>query len=198
MPGLLERSIEIIRDRDRNAGDGRSRHLKAGSELAPSIQEITPSRRRLKCMRLTRIFVSAYIGVLCYFVLQFFFGAAGLSDYQQLMKHRDILNTNVAQLQTINWQLTQELNLLAADPDKILVLARDLGYFREGDHVIKPEGVAVPKSYYEVGKLIKIPFRRHRDFLAGNIACLVVPILVYLFTGLFVGRSLHGTKVDPS
>ena len=138
---------------------------------------------------MTRLFYSIYIGVLCYFVVHFFFGAAGLNDYRQLMQHRDVLIDNVAELQKINWQLVQELKLLAADPDKILVLARDLGYFREGDHVIKPEGISVPKSYYKIGKLIRMPIGRHSELLFAKIVCLIVPILIYLFTGLFVRRS---------
>ena len=145
-------------------------------------------------MRLSRLFLSIYIGLICNLVFFFVFGAAGLKEYHQLEQHRVTLSKNVQELESINWRLTRELRHLAADPAKIEVLARELGYFRSDERIIQPEGFPANKSFFAVGKLISLRPYTAENFLFFRIICIVFSVLIYIASGFFVPNSHHADK----
>jgi len=103
--------------------------------------------------RLLPIFVAGFIIASA---LIYFFGDSGLLAYGRLDGYRQSLAANVEKLQARNTSLASELADLRNDPQRSLVMARDIGLYEAGEHVVKLEGPATPAVLYEVGDLIRL------------------------------------------
>ena len=103
--------------------------------------------------RLLPIFVAGFVIAS---VLIHFFGDSGLLAYRRLDGYRQSLAANVDKLQARNVSLTSELASLRSDPQRSLVMAREIGLYEAGDQVVWLEGTAGPAVLYEVGDLIKL------------------------------------------
>ena len=86
----------------------------------------------------------------------YFFGDSGLLAYRRLDEYRQALATNVEILQARNASLAEELAALRDDPQRSLVMARDIGLYQAGDQVVKIEGFTPAALSNEVGALLKL------------------------------------------
>jgi cell division protein FtsB len=141
-------------------------------------------------MRLFRLFISFYIGLIFSFVSAFFFGEAGLGEYSSLLEYRETLERNLADLKALNQRLNQEFKNLGTEPEKIRLLARDLGYFGSNENVVRIQNLPQKRRYYEVGKLLKRDFRWNKNMLFIRIMNLLLPVLFYIISG-FIWRAFH-------
>ncbi len=91
--------------------------------------------------------------IACLFLL-FFFGTGGRMDYRNLLAYRFRLEANIDDLQETNGKLLDELEALGSDPERIVLQARELGYFQEGEKVIRIEGSTAGKNRYTVGTIL--------------------------------------------
>jgi len=103
--------------------------------------------------RLVPIFLAGFIVAS---VLIYFFGDSGLVAYWHLEDYHQQLAANVDKLQARETILASELANLRDDPERSLVMARDIGLYRGGDEVVKLEGLARPAVSNEVGDLLKL------------------------------------------
>ncbi len=143
-------------------------------------------------MRLLRIVLSLYAGMISVFVLLFFLGDAGMGKYSDLNRYKQALEENILELKTINVSLNQEFKSLGTDPEKIKLLARELGYFAAEDRVIRVEGFSTRRSFYKVGKII-FPYRESR-FHLPRILGIIITVLFYILYS-FIGRATrHDNK----
>ena len=103
--------------------------------------------------RLLPIFFAGFaIASICIY----FFGDSGLLAYGRLDGYRQALAANVESLQARNASFTGELAALRDDPQRSLVMARDIGLYQAGDEVVKIEGFAPAAISNEVGALLKL------------------------------------------
>ncbi len=86
----------------------------------------------------------------------YFFGDSGLLAYGRLDGYRQALAANVESLQARNASFTGELAALRDDPQRSLVMARDIGLYQAGDEVVKIEGFVPAAISNEVGALLKL------------------------------------------
>jgi cell division protein FtsB len=105
-------------------------------------------------MRLSRLAIYFVMGFVFASVLQFLFGSGGILEYRASSGYRGQLERNIEELKRINLQLLQELDGLRSDPELLRLQARQLGYFRANEHVIRIEGTPPPKNFYTIGKII--------------------------------------------
>lgn len=105
-------------------------------------------------MRLPRLIVYLALGFLCASLLVFVFGGAGLLAYGASSRHRAQLERNIDELEATNARLLQELESLRSDPERLRLQARELGYFREDEYVIRVEGAPAARNSYAVGRVI--------------------------------------------
>jgi cell division protein FtsB len=133
---------------------------------------------------------------LCASSLIFFFGDSGLLAFQGVQKYRKSLAANVASLEKRNKDLSVELASLRDNPERNILLARNLGLYRSGDAVVRLEGNAPRAAAYTVGDLLKMKKpgdTRSAIFKAGAV---VVSILLLAFAFLSARasrRRLHGS-----
>jgi len=105
-------------------------------------------------MRLPRLAIYLALGFAFASLLQLVFGAGGVLEYGASARHRTLLEQNIEELKRANLQLLGELEALRSDPELLRLQARELGYFRENEYVIRVEGSSPPKNSYAVGRLI--------------------------------------------
>lgn len=128
--------------------------------------------------------LSLYIGLMSGFFLLFFLGDAGTREYRELASYRDKLDLNTQELSRIHWALEQELKSLAVDPEKVQILARELGYFKPDDGVVRVTGFSASGSFYKVGRIIeRLPSERS-VYPRIKIIGLITPILCYVLFSL--------------
>jgi cell division protein FtsB len=139
-------------------------------------------------MRLTRLFLSLYVGIALHFLFTFIFSGAGLGEFHSVLSYREVLRQNLVELENINTSLKQEFRSLGTDPERIRLLARKLNYFEPDENVVRIEGLKERRNYYKIGKLLKTKYRATENPIFFRIVNLIVPLFVYIFTG-FLWRS---------
>jgi cell division protein FtsB len=133
-------------------------------------------------------------GFLVRSVVLLIWGSGGLSDYAQVARYRQFLETNLEDLKRINSDLRRELDALSSDPQSVALAARELGYFRDGERVFRFAGSAPISSSYTLGSLVRSRLPPERPDWAWKLAGLAVPIMLYL-VGLFLRRrSRHESR----
>lgn len=105
-------------------------------------------------MRLPRLIIYLALGFVCASLLVFVFGGAGLLEYRASSRHLRQLESNILELEAANARLRDDLEALRSDPELLRLQARELGYFREDEYVVRVEGATAPRNSYAVGRII--------------------------------------------
>jgi cell division protein FtsB len=132
-------------------------------------------------MNVVRLLLYLAVGYMVRSVVLFFFGTGGLVDFRALEAQEKALETNIQNLERINADLMEEQQALATDPQRLALLARELGYFREGDQVLELEGSVPAKRHFTVGTLVRVTHARRRADWIVKLLGLVVPVVVFAF-----------------
>ena len=130
-------------------------------------------------------------------LLSFLFGASGLLNYHRLQEYERRVATGIAALEERHADLERLARLLRTEPEMLRLLARDSGYYRADELVIRvgPQTpAAVPFSPYapdfsDVGPLVQPQLPVPRD--PFNVLALGLFLGLGLFTGLTVKRVLR-------
>ena len=145
-------------------------------------------------MILKRTLLSLYLGFILFSVLNFFWGNSGLFSFRAIEKSKQGLEENLQSLEEINERHNHELDVLRKNPEIIRLYARELGYYKEGETVVKLEGYSPKKQSYEVGKIIKVEFKsRDNRFLLQVIGFSFSVFLI--LSG--AATQIHGRKTSP-
>ncbi len=132
-------------------------------------------------------FAAAALAILC-------FGDNGLSSYRELEKYKASLEENVDSLSVLNGSLSSELDALKNDPGRVEVMARDLGFFKDGENVLRLSRPASRGYSYQVGSLVK-PAREKTGgsaWVKTSAAAAAAVVLVVLFIARGAHRRRHG------
>ena len=117
--------------------------------------------------------------IACLFLL-FFFGPGGRMDYRDLLAYRFRLEANIDDLKETNRKLMDELEALGSDPERIALQARELGYFREGEKVVRIEGAQAEKNRYTVGTILNRAAGPVRTDWPFKVLGLGLPVALFL------------------
>ncbi len=128
-------------------------------------------------------------------LLSFLFGASGLLNYHRLQAYERRVATGIAVLEERHADLERLANLLRTEPELLRLLARDSGYYRADEMVIRvgPQPRAAAASPYapdfsDVGPLMQPKLPVPRD--PFNVLALGLFLGLGLFAGLTVKRML--------
>lgn len=136
-------------------------------------------------MRIARLALYLALGFVLRSLYLFVFGGGGLVDHHALRSQKQQLANNIENLRAINAVLMDEQQALASDPERVALQARELGYFREGERVLRLEGTAVSRVSFTVGRLVRVtPEKERRDWIAKLLGLAVPP-------GLYVVSSVR-------
>ncbi len=103
-----------------------------------------------------RILASALAGTAIYVLVSFTCGKDGIWANGQLREQKRILSARADEIQKINEGLSLEYTALEKDPDVIAGFARKMGYVRDGEKVVKINGlIPMDEYHFETGTPIK-------------------------------------------
>ena len=130
-------------------------------------------------------------------LLSFLFGASGLLNYHRLQAYERRVATGIAALEERHADLERLARLLRTEPELLRLLARDSGYYRADELVIRvgpqtPAAAAVSPyapDFSDVGPLMQPQLPVPRD--PFNVLALGLFLGLGLFTGLTVKRVLR-------
>jgi cell division protein FtsB len=131
-------------------------------------------------MKVPRIMVYILFSFVISAALFYFFGSGGLLDYRRLASYRGSLQENIGDLERINSELLSEVQALGSDAERLTLQARELGYFREGERVIRISADSSRKSNYTVGKVLRRKAKKQRADWPFRATALGLPILLAL------------------
>jgi cell division protein FtsB len=144
-------------------------------------------------MRLFKIILSVYVGICLSFILNFYFGEAGILQYGKLNQHKSMLLENIAELNIINQKLKSEQEVLKTDSEIIKLLSRDLGYYENDDNIIMVEGYPEKRNFHEIGKLIINTEKNIEINIVFRILTYIVPLIVFILLSIFWKKEKNDT-----
>lgn len=127
----------------------------------------------------------------------FFLGDSGLSAFAGLSRYEASLEANVESLKLRNQELQAELDGLKTDPERVRVLARDIGMYAPGETVVKIVGRPPRPESYAVGDLLRL----RRPEPTGNmrvkeaaLGAVAAVMLVAFFVSFAARRKANGSS----
>ncbi len=149
-------------------------------------------------MRLFRPALCVYLGLVLSIAYTTVFGPAGAREYLQAEGRARALEENLAALERINKELSEELRSLSSDPETITLLARDLGYYRRGDRRVAVPGLPLRVEGRTVGRLVTSDQEESGREGTLRLTLFVLPLAAYAMLRL-VGRVRnHGSAARKS
>ena len=140
-------------------------------------------------MKIPRIVAYIALSFTLTSALYLFFGRGGMKDYHRLIQYRTMVEENIDELKRINDELLTEVDALGSDPERITLQARELGYFREGEKVIRMAEQQRGGGYYTVGKVLRRKPKQPRADWPFRVTGLALPILL-----MFVRMTIRRRK----
>ena len=144
-------------------------------------------------MKAARLVLLLSVGFLLRSLALFLWGNGGLGDYRKVEAGRVQLAANIEELKGINSGLRREVESLGSDPERVALEARRLGYFRQGQHVVRFQGEAPRRSSYILGALVRVQVPRERRDWIWKLMGAVLPLAAYAAWAL--RRKLRHTAV---
>ncbi|WP_242457169.1 FtsB family cell division protein [Treponema zioleckii] len=106
--------------------------------------------------KMFRILAASFAGTFIYVLVSLTCGKDGLWADGQLREQKRLLSTRAEEIQKINNSLELEYTALKKDPDVIAAFARKLGYVRDGEKLVKINGLITnDQFYFETGTPLK-------------------------------------------
>ena len=145
-----------------------------------------------------------YAGLFVYLILNLFWGAQGVYALTGLREERMILEDNMRILTGENRDVQIHLDQLKNDRTSISLMARKLGYIREGEKIIYTDlgrpsrsisyGLPIIRTGREAAKGDRSPFFRVISLIAGLSVFLLMLILEWGERGIRRSRPLEDQR----
>ena len=146
--------------------------------------------------KMFRILAAALAGTIIYVFFSLAFGKDGIWADGQLREQKRVLAAHTEEIQKINDSLFLEYTALEKDFDVIAGFARKMGYVRDGEKIVKINGlVNFSEPHFETGAIIK-----HIEpyFIPGWV-CKTLGILMAFVAYLYMFfKDLKSSKVSNS
>jgi cell division protein FtsB len=140
-------------------------------------------------MKATRLLLLLCLGFLLRSLALFLWGSGGLADYRKVAAGKAELQANIEELKRINSGLRREVESLGSDPARVALEARRLGWFREGERVVRFQSEAPRASSYVLGALVRVGSPRQRRDWIWKLVGAFLPLLAY--AAWAIGRKVR-------
>ena len=134
-------------------------------------------------LKMFRILVASLDGTAIYVLVSFTCGTDGLWANEQLREQKRILSARADEIQKINDSLSLEYTALEKDPDVIAGFARKMGYVRDGEKILKINGlINIDEYHFETGT----PIKSIEPYSLPEWFCKVAGLLMFFVTYLYL------------
>jgi len=133
--------------------------------------------------KMFRVLVAALAGTGIYVLVSLTCGTDGMWADNQLREQKRILSARAEEIQKINDSLTLEYKALDKDPDVIAGFARKMGYVRDGEKLVKINGlIAIDEYHFETGT----PVKSIEPYTLPEWFCKLSGLLMFFVTYLYL------------
>ena len=130
-----------------------------------------------------RLLVASLAGTAVYVLVSFTCGVDGIWADSQLREQKRLLSARADEIQKINDSLTLEYTALEKDPDVIAGFARKMGYVRDGEKVVKINGlINIDEYHFETG----IPIKSIEPYSLPEWFCKFAGLLMFFVSYLYL------------
>lgn len=134
-------------------------------------------------IKMFRVLVAALAGTAIYVLVSFTCGKDGIWADGQLREQKRILSARADEIQKINDSLSLEYTALEKDPDVIAGFARKMGYVRDGEKVVKINGlINIDEYHFETGT----PVKSVEPYSLPEWFCKLAGLLMFFVTYLYL------------
>jgi len=140
-----------------------------------------------------KLLASALAGTVVYVTVSIFAGQNGINSYKQLEDQKREISRQANYIQNINDALTLEKNALSNDRDVIAAYARKLDYVKEGETLVKINGLKpFEHTLYDTGSVLK---RTEISYIPDDVCKILgvvfffLTLLLFLFIDLSNGNN---------
>lgn len=142
-------------------------------------------------VKMFRILAAALAGTVMYVLVSFACGRDGVWADGQLREQKRILTARTDEIQKINDSLSLEYTALEKDPDVIAGFARKMGYVRDGEKIVKINGlVSVDEYHFETGT----PIKSAEPYFLPEWFCKTAGILMFFVAYLYLLLKKDGKR----
>ena len=144
--------------------------------------------------RFLPLLYSAYLGMIIYSILNCFYSSSGFYEYQQLKVFEKQLSRNIEELEGLNEELATELERLRTSDELVTLKARELGYIRDGEIIVKTSWNKEKKNFYSVGRLLKKnSLHKDRKPVFRTVSIMLM-LTSFIFFSFLSNKSNHDHK----
>ncbi len=133
-------------------------------------------------MRVFKLLVVSYIGLIVASFLTFYFGDEGVLNYNKLLVKKRELVKNIDNLEGINRELKEKMWMLKTDPETNEVEARALTYISDSEVLVKVRSYEDKSNYYTIGSLLNVKIPKTNKNLIFKIIGITFPVIFFLFS----------------
>lgn len=142
-------------------------------------------------LKVFKFLAAALAGTIIYVLVSFTCGKDGLWADEQLREQKRILSARADEIQKINDSLSLEFTALEKDPDVIAGFARKMGYVRDGEKLVKINGlVSADEYHFETGS----PVKYIEPYALPEWFCKVSGILMFFVAYLYISLKDYKNK----
>ena len=114
-------------------------------------------------MKPTVFLAALYVFFLTFSLLSLFFGETGVTALDKVRIRNQLLSENLSLLDSRQQALISKLSSLRSDPESIVVDARALGLYREGDKVVEFRNLRSVHLLPDAGSVLHLSPLPHAD-----------------------------------
>ncbi|WP_407427664.1 FtsB family cell division protein [Treponema sp.] len=145
-----------------------------------------------------RLLSAALAGIAVYVLVSFTCGSDGIWADGQLREQKRNLSARADEIQKINDSLVLEYTALEKDPDVIAGFARKMGYVRDGEKIVKINGlINISENHFETGT----PIKSVEPYFLPEWFCKVSGLLMFFVSYLyliFLGSKIKNAAVKKN
>lgn len=144
-------------------------------------------------LKVLKFLAAALAGTVVYVLVSFTCGKDGLWADEQLREQKRILSARADEIQKINDSLSLEFTALEKDPDVIAGFARKMGYVRDGEKLVKINGLVSTNEYhFETGT----PVKYVEPYALPEWFCKISGIMMFFVAYLYIAMKDYKNKEE--
>lgn len=131
-------------------------------------------------MKLTRILLSCYCGILSYLVLFLVFGPNGVVAYGNLARENQAIEKNLETLKEFNADLGLKVNSLTGSRKELARESQKIGYYPTDVRIIRFRDYDAQRTFYNAGMILHADDRVPVAPWALRLVSFIIAVAVFL------------------
>ncbi len=125
-------------------------------------------------MKYMKFYWPLLAALIFYSLLSFLWGSTGLQAVREMESRKQLLESNLAELNSINEQLNQDLLSLGSNHERIAVQSRNLGYIQDREKLLFVNVGGIKSRQLDVGRILYLENLEKSRGLAAKLGTVLI------------------------